>query len=764
LLEDGRGPEEQGRRCPCDELCEADAGRWVRLAGWVQSIRDHGGLLFLDLRDREGITQIVCEPDRENLAKRRSISGFIRGLADTVCADGQEYEKVCTDGGEPEKDDGGLGKDDREAEKDSEGPEKFCTDDQRSEKVCVDGREFKKNDEKSEKDSQESEKFSEILPRLKEESVVEVFGTVRLRPPEARNGKMATGGIEVLAEGMLVHNFAATLPFPIDDGADKVHEELRLSYRYLDLRRRKNLWRLRLRHRVAQLIRHTLDGQGFIEIETPLLFKSTPEGAREFLVPSRLNPGSFYALNQSPQQYKQMLMVAGVERYYSLARCFRDEDLRADRQPEFTQIDLEMSFVRREDIYALIEGLLAALWRDEELQEMRAKLGKLELGFERPLPGQNELKTPFRRMDFGLKPRDSSSDAHSPFVPPERATAMDNYGSDKPDTRWKFLIQDVGEIFRNSACKVFRDCLAKGGVIKALNLKGLADLTAGEQRRCEELARSLGAGGLAYIKCGNGGWKSPLLKFFSEEERRRLGEFLGIEEGDLILFAADFWERACAILGRLRLEGIGLLRKRGRIPSASARFEFLWVENFPLVTYQEEKKRHEATHHPFTAPLPEDEHNLRDSPESVRSQHYDLVLNGVELGGGSIRIHEEGLQRRIFEEVLRIPPEVVEDRFGYMLKAFRYGAPPHGGIALGLDRLVAMLAGADSIRDVMAFPKTQSGQELMTGSPTPVPEQSLRELWIQSTAGEGVLGKAQKNSEAAGEGVSPPGERKNPSV
>jgi aspartyl-tRNA synthetase len=683
--EDPCGRSENGRRQHCAELRESDAGKRVRLAGWVQTIRDHGGLLFLDLRDREGITQIVCEPERENLAKKCSLPGFARSSVEAVRTDGQEPEK-----------------------------------------------------------------FSKILPRLKEESVLSVFGTVRLRPPEARNGKMATGGIEVLAEGIFVHNLAATLPFPIDDAADKVNDELRLSYRYLDLRRRKNLWRLRLRHRVTQVVRHYLDGQGFIEIETPLLFKNTPEGAREFLVPSRLNPGSFYALNQSPQQYKQMLMVAGVERYYSLARCFRDEDLRADRQPEFTQIDLEMSFIQREDIYELIEGLLAALWRDEQLQEIREKLGRAEFLPEWSSPSQNELKTPFRRMDFGLRSQLSASDAPLPFATPERATAMDNYGSDKPDIRWEFLIQDVGEIFRNSECKVFRDCLAKGGVIKALNLKGLADLTSGEHQRCEELARSLGAGGLAYIKCTGGAWKSPIVKFFSEEEKQQLGEFLGIEEGDLILFAADFWERACAILGRLRLEGIGLLLKRGKDQSASSRFEFLWVENFPLVTYQEEEKRYEATHHPFTAPLPEDECGLMDALENVRSQHYDLVLNGVELGGGSIRIHEEELQRRIFEEVLRIPPEVVEDRFGYMLKAFRYGTPPHGGIALGLDRLVAMLAGTDSIRDVMAFPKTQSGQELMTGSPTPVPEQLLRDLRIRSTAGEGLKGKTRKNSEADG--------------
>ena len=587
----------------CNALRETELGQKVRLAGWIQSIRDHGGLLFLDLRDREGMTQIVCDPNRENLR--------------------------------------------------------------------------------------------EILPSLKDESVVEIIGEVRLRPEDARNERMATGTIEVLAEELIVHNIADTLPFPIHEKSDKVNEDLRLTYRYLDLRRRKNLDRLRLRHRVTQIVRHYLDEQGFIEIETPLLFKSTPEGAREFLVPSRLNPGSFYALNQSPQQYKQMLMVAGVERYYSLARCFRDEDLRADRQPEFTQIDLEISFVDREDIYRLVEEVLASIW-------------KATLDIELPLP--------FRRMSF----RD----------------AMDHYGSDKPDTRWDFLIQDVSEVFQRSEFKVFRNCVEGGGVIKAINIKGLADITQGEWQHCEEVARSLGAKGLAYVRCEGGVWKSPLEKFFSEEEKKALVEKLSMEEGDIVFFAAHQWEKACTILGRIRLEAVELLLKRKKITRDSSRFDFLWVVNFPLMTYDEEQGRYVATHHPFTAPLPEDEPHLWEKPECVRGQHYDIVLNGVELGGGSIRIHQPELQRRIFENVLKIPPEVVKDRFGYMLRAFRYGAPPHGGIALGLDRLVAMLAGTESVRDVMAFPKTQSGQELMTSSPTPVSKKQLQDVWITSIADE----------------------------
>jgi aspartyl-tRNA synthetase len=585
----------------CSALREAELGQKVRLIGWIQSIRDHGGLMFMDLRDREGVTQIVCDPNGEN--------------------------------------------------------------------------------------------FRDTLPLLKEESVVEIAGKVCLRPEDARNERMATGVIEVLAEELIIHNISETLPFPIHEKSDKVNEDLRLTYRYLDLRRRKNLARLRLRHRVTKTVRQFLDQEDFIEIETPILFKTTPEGAREFLVPSRLNPGSFYALTQSPQQYKQMLMVAGVERYYSLARCFRDEDLRADRQQEFTQIDLEMSFIDREDMYGLVEGMLSKVW-------------ETILGVK--------LRLPFHRMTF-----------HE---------AMDGYGSDKPDTRWDFLIRDISEVFKNSSFKVFRNCLEEGGVIKAINMKGLADITQGELQHCEEVARSLGAKGLAYRKYEEGIGKSPIEKFFSEEEKKALEKLLEVEEGDIVFFAANRWEKACTILGRIRLEAIELLLKRRKITRDSARFDFLWVVDFPLMTYDEEQRRYLATHHPFTAPLPEEESLLWEKPECVRGQHYDIVLNGVELGGGSIRIHQPELQRRIFQEVLQIPEEVVESRFGYMIRAFRYGAPPHGGIALGLDRMVAMLAGTESIRDVIAFPKTQSGQELMTSSPTPVSEKQLRDLWITSVA------------------------------
>jgi aspartyl-tRNA synthetase len=597
----------------CNALRETEVGKKVRLIGWIQSIRDHGGLMFLDLRDREGATQVVCDP--------------------------------------------------------------------------------------------ECEKLKALLPSLKDESVVEILGEVRLRPDDARNERMATGVIEVVAEELIIHNVAETLPFPIHEKSDKVNEDLRLTYRYLDLRRSKNLARLRLRHLVTRTARHCLDQEDFIEIETPILFKSTPEGAREFLVPSRLNPGSFYALTQSPQQYKQILMVAGVERYYSLARCFRDEDLRADRQPEFTQIDLEMSFIEREDIYELIEGLLSKLW-------------ETTLGVH--------LKLPFRRMSF--------------------KEAMDHYGSDKPDTRWDFLIQDVSEVFRDSEFKVFRNCVEEGGVIKAINIKGLADITQGELQHCEDIARSLGAKGLAYVKCERGIWKSPVEKFFSEEERKNLTEILKIEEDDIIFFAANRWEKACTILGRIRLEAIELLLRRERITRDPVRFDFLWVVDFPLVTYDEEQGRYVATHHPFTAPVSEDVPHLSDHPEQVRGQHYDVVLNGVELGGGSIRIHQPELQRRIFQEVLRIPEAMVESRFGYMIRAFHYGAPPHGGIALGLDRLVAILAGVESIRDVIAFPKTQSGQELMTSSPTPVSDKQLQDVWITSIAGEKRYGKNIKSS------------------
>tara|TARA_Y100000588_G_scaffold103566_1_gene112864 strand:- start:74 stop:1864 length:1791 start_codon:yes stop_codon:yes gene_type:complete len=587
----------------CNQLRKPDAGCKVSLIGWIDSVRDHGGILFLDLRDREGKTQVVFDPGNEELAALGS--------------------------------------------------------------------------------------------RLKPESVLEISGECRERTTDTVNDDLPTGAVEVAAEEAIVHNMSRTPPFPLDDSADRVNEDLRLSYRYLDLRRPSGIAALKLRHRASQATREFFDQNEFLEIETPMLFKSTPEGAREFLVPSRLNPGQFYALPQSPQQYKQMLMVAGVERYYQLARCFRDEDLRADRQPEFTQIDIEMSFIDREDMYALIEGLLAKIWK-ETLDE--------------------EIQTPFLRMPFD--------------------EAMNRFGSDKPDMRFGLEIQDFTEVFRESEFKVFAGAAQGGGVVKAFNAKGLADVTQGEMKHLEETAKSLGAKGLAFIKSENGEWKSPILKFLSEEEQSNLREKLQVEDGDVIFFAAGEWEASANILGRIRLESATLLEKRGKLKRSPTDWKFLWVIDFPLMTQGEEDGRYVASHHPFTSPVPEDVSLLDSEPKKVRGQHYDIVLNGVELGGGSIRIHQPDLQKKVFEDVLKIPPDVVQSRFGYMLEAFQYGAPPHGGIALGLDRLVAILAQRESIREVIAFPKTQKGQDLMTQSPGPVTDRQLRDIHIRSVLPE----------------------------
>jgi len=580
----------------CNELTLADSDATVTLAGWVDSVRDHGGILFVDLRDREGRTQAVFDPGNENLKSR----------------------------------------------------------------------------------------FSALRP----ESIVEVTGKVVKRPGETVNRKLPTGEIEVMVKSMIVHNVSETPPFPMDDeGGDKVNEDLRLTYRYLDLRRPRNLKVLRLRHDAAHAVRSYFNENGFLEIETPTLFKSTPEGAREFLVPSRLNAGSFYALPQSPQQFKQMLMVAGVEKYYQIARCYRDEDLRADRQPEFTQIDLEVSFIDREAMYALIEGLLKRIWKET-------------LGVD--------IETPFPRMSY----RD----------------AMNRFGVDKPDMRFGYELVDLEDVFKDSEFKVFREALKKGGAVKAINVKGLADITQGEMKSLEDMARALGARGLAYIQAREDGWKSPILKFLSEKEQRELSDKLHVEQGDILFFAAAPWEQACSILGRVRLDAAELLKKRKKLVVDPEDYRFLWVVEFPLMLLDEEQGRYISAHHPFTAPVPEDIDLLDSDPRAVRGQHYDVVLNGVELGGGSIRIHQPALQKKVFQDVLKIPEDLVESRFGYFLKAFQYGAPPHGGIALGFDRLVAILARRQHIRDVIAFPKTQKGQDLMTESPAKVSPKQLKDL------------------------------------
>ena len=579
----------------CAQITKADLGATASIVGWVDSVRDHGGIIFVDLRDRQGVTQV-----------------------------------------------------------------KF--------------------------DSALREKAS----RLKDESVIGITGKVEPRPADMVNRNLPTGEVEVDATELVVFNVSETPPFPLDDsGGDKVSEDLRLTYRYLDLRRPKMRRNLAVRHRATKSIRDYFDELGFLEVETPALFKSTPEGAREYLVPSRIHPGQFYALSQSPQQFKQILMVAGVEKYFQIARCFRDEDLRADRQMEFTQVDVEASFVDREDIYALFEGMLARVWKDV-------------LGTDLPLP--------FPRLTF----RD----------------AMNRYGVDKPDTRYGLEIADFSETFASSGFKVFASAVQSGGVVKAVNGKGLADITQGELKALEDAAKSLGAKGLGFIKVEGGEWKSPITKFLSEAERKTLGDMLGIEEGDIVFFAAGPWEKACAILGRVRQDCAALLQKRGKLVIPADQWNFLWVVDFPLMSYDEERGGYAATHHPFTSPVEEDIPLLDSDPKAVRGQHYDVVLNGMELGGGSIRIHQPELQRKVFEDVLKIPSDVVESRFGYMLRAFRFGAPPHGGIAFGLDRMVALLCGTTSIRDVIAFPKTQKGQDLMAASPTPVTAKQLRDLHI----------------------------------
>jgi aspartyl-tRNA synthetase len=584
----------------CAQLTLADLGATASLLGWVDTIRDQGGIIFVDLRDRKGITQIKLEP-HDNTA------------------------------------------------------------------------------------------LGEQLKHLKTESVIGVTGKVVQRPVGTENPALPTGRVEVVATELEIHNISDTPPFPLDDaGGDKVNEDLRLTYRYLDLRRPKMRKNLQVRHKATKSVRDYFDSQEFIEVETPALFKSTPEGAREYLVPSRIHPGEFYALSQSPQQFKQILMVAGVEKYFQIARCFRDEDLRADRQMEFTQVDVEASFVAREDIYALFEGMLKKVWKDV-------------LG--------TDIPTPFPRLAF-----------HD---------AMNRFGVDKPDMRFGLELADLTETFRQSSFKVFQSTVASGGVIKALNAKALADVTQGELKNLEEIAKSLGAKGLAFIKVEGGEWKSPIVKFFSDAEKAALTAQLGIADGDIVFFAAAPWEKACAILGRLRLESAALLQKRGKLALRMDDWKFLWVIDFPLMSHDEVENRYVATHHPFTAPVPEDAALLDSDPKKVRGQHYDVVLNGMELGGGSIRIHQPALQKKVFEDVLKIPADVVESRFGYLLKAFTFGAPPHGGIAFGLDRMVALLCGTTSIRDVIAFPKTQKGQDLMAQSPTPVTARQLKELHIQ---------------------------------
>lgn len=582
----------------CNELRASDIGQTARLIGWVDSVRDHGGVIFIDLRDRSGITQVVFHPDTNAEVARASQS-------------------------------------------------------------------------------------------LRSEDVIQIAGKVcnRLKTEEVdtTNADLPTGQIEVSATSLKMVNKSQVLPFQLDRNVS--NEDIRLKYRYLDLRRPGMARNMQIRHRVTKAIRDYLDEHNFLEIETPVLSKSTPEGARDFLVPSRLSAGKFYALPQAPQQYKQLLMVAGMERYFQIARCFRDEDLRADRQPEFTQVDIEASFVTPEDIYALTEGCLKRAYKDA-------------LGVDIP--------TPFPRMTW--------------------REAMNQYGSDKPERRFDMKLTDVSGIFTNSQFKVFASAVANGGVVKAINAKGFAGASVGQIDALTKAAVEAGAKGLAYIKVREDEWKSPIAKFLSEEEKAILISSLDIEAGDLVLFAAGDWEQSCNILGRVRLmcaDYLGLLE-------GNTELDFLWVIEFPLLGWDEEEQRWAAIHHPFTRPVDEDTENLlRGQLTSyLRAQAYDVVLNGTELGGGSIRIHEKDLQSAMFK-ALGITDEQASEQFGHILEAFSFGAPPHGGLALGLDRLVMLICGAESIREVIAFPKNNRGVDLMTDSPAPAEERQLRDIHIQ---------------------------------
>ena len=582
----------------CNSLRKGDIGKEVMLAGWVNVTRDHGGVIFIDLRDREGLTQVVFRPE-------------------------------------------------------------------------------------------ENARLAKQAHTLRGEDVMQVSGRVAARPPGTENPNLATGEIEIIPSELTILNRADDLPFPID--AEPQNEDLRMTQRYFDLRRPRLARNLRLRHRVANATRDFLDSQGFVEVETPILSKSTPEGARDFLVPSRLMPGKFYALPQAPQQYKQLLMVAGVEKYFQIAKCFRDEDLRADRQPEFTQIDIEASFVTPDDIFKVTEGMLAAIFKATR---------------------NIEIKTPFDRLTY--------------------REAVSRYGSDKPDRRFEMELVDLGEIFRESSFKVFRSALDAGGVVKAINAKGFAGITIGQADELTEIAKLYGAKGLAFIKIENGEWKSPIVKFFSEAEKRALGSKLNIEEGDCVFFAADKWEIACEVLGRLRLRIAEIQDLQGRArPPGAPEWDFLWVTDFPLFEWSPEENKWNAMHHPFTRPKAEDIplFEAKKFPD-VRAEAYDIVLNGVEIGGGSLRIYEPELQEKMFE-ALGIRSEDQQSQFGHLLRALRLGAPPHGGIALGLDRLVMLICGEQSIRDVIAFPKNNRGMDLMTNSPSEVDPRQLRDLGIK---------------------------------
>jgi aspartyl-tRNA synthetase len=580
----------------CGALTKAKIDQNVVLQGWVHRRRDHGGLIFIDLRDREGIVQVVFNP-------------------------------------------------------------------------------------------QQSHEIHERAHSLRSEYVLEVTGKVTPRPAGTINQDLSTGEIEVHATNLTILNPSLTPPFSIEDENEPA-ESLRLKYRYLDLRRRPVQQNFILRHNLSRAVRRFLDQNGFLEIETPFLTKSTPEGARDFLVPSRLNAGAFYALPQSPQLFKQILMVSGFDRYYQIVRCFRDEDLRADRQPEFTQIDIEMSFIDREDILPLMESMVG-----EILFEAKGI----------------RIDAPFPRLTY--------------------QEAMDRYGVDKPDLRFGLELKDLSDLAAAVEFKVFREAVEKKGRVKAINAKGLATLSRKELEELTQQATGRGAKGLAWMKVTTEGMEAPITKFFKPELLKEIGRRMEAVPGDLLLFVADKEKVVCEVLGHLRL----VIAKRLNLIDPKA-LNLLWVTDFPLLEYDEAEKRYVAMHHPFTAPMDEDLSLLTTDPLRARAKAYDIVLNGTEIGGGSIRIHRSDVQSKIFE-LLGIKKEEAELKFGFLLEALQYGAPPHGGIAFGFDRMTAILAGADSIRDVIAFPKTQKGICLMTDAPSEVDSKQLKELHIKKSEG-----------------------------